>query len=60
MLEGDARRRMGAFDFRYARVRSRTGFIGGLYIACEFGDTYYASDLAVLSAFAELTSFALS
>jgi hypothetical protein len=55
-----ARHRVAGFAGRYARVRSRTGCIGGLLIAHEFGHSYSASDLAVLGAFAELASLALS
>jgi transcriptional regulator with XRE-family HTH domain len=54
------RHRVPGFTWRYARVRSRTGFTGGLHIVHEFGHSYSTSDLAVLSAFAEMTSFALS
>jgi transcriptional regulator with XRE-family HTH domain len=50
----------GWFAMRYARVRSRTGFVGGFYLFHEFGHSYSASDLAVLGAFAELASLALS
>jgi transcriptional regulator with XRE-family HTH domain len=50
----------GWFAMRYARVRSRTGFVGGFYIFHEIGHSYSASDLAVLGAFAELASLALS
>jgi transcriptional regulator with XRE-family HTH domain len=55
-----ARHRVGGFSGRYARIRSRSGFIGGFYIAHEFGHSYSASDHAVLGAFAELASYALS
>jgi transcriptional regulator with XRE-family HTH domain len=60
MLKACARRRVAGFAGLYARVRSRTGFIGGLVISHEFGYSYSASDRAVFGAFAELTSFALS
>jgi transcriptional regulator with XRE-family HTH domain len=50
----------GWFAMRYARVRSRTGFVGGFYIFYEFGHYYSASDLAVLGAFAEFASLALA
>jgi transcriptional regulator with XRE-family HTH domain len=50
----------GWFAMRYARVRSRTGFVGGLYLFHELGYSYSASDLAVLRAFAESASLALS
>jgi transcriptional regulator with XRE-family HTH domain len=55
-----ARHRLAGFEGRYARVRSRSGFMGGLYFVHEAGRVYSASDLAVLGAFAELASFALS
>jgi transcriptional regulator with XRE-family HTH domain len=55
-----AHHRVAGFVWVCARVRSRSGFIGGLYVLHEFGHTYSASDHAVLAAFAELTSFALS
>jgi transcriptional regulator with XRE-family HTH domain len=55
-----ARHRVGGFTGRYVRVRARNGFIGGFYIAHEFGHSYSASDHAVFAAFAELTSYALS
>jgi hypothetical protein len=54
------RRRFPGFAWIYARVRSRTGFIGGFSVAREFGNSYSASDRAVLTALAEFTSFALS
>jgi transcriptional regulator with XRE-family HTH domain len=44
----------------YGRVQSRTGFIGGVYISHEFGHSYSTVDHAVIGAFAELTSYALS
>jgi transcriptional regulator with XRE-family HTH domain len=55
-----ARYRVPGFAWLYARVRTRSGFIGGLYVAHEFGHAYSASDLAVMGTFADLTSFALS
>lgn len=60
MLNIYARRRLAGLSWLYARVTSRTGFIGGLYISHEFGHSYSTLDHAVLRAFAELTSFALS
>lgn len=60
LLKGDPRHHICAFDCRYARVRSRNGFIGGLYVVHVSRYSHSASNLAVLSAFAELTSFALS
>jgi transcriptional regulator with XRE-family HTH domain len=54
------RHRVGGFAWVCARVRSRSGFSGGLYVLHELGHSYSASDRAVLGAFAELTSFALS
>jgi transcriptional regulator with XRE-family HTH domain len=55
-----ARRRVPEYAGLYVRVRSRSGLIGGLYVLHEFGHSYSASDRAVLGAFAELTSIALS
>jgi transcriptional regulator with XRE-family HTH domain len=55
-----ARHRLKEVTFLLARVRSRTGVIGGFCITHEFGRSYSAADHAVLGAFAELTSFALS
>jgi transcriptional regulator with XRE-family HTH domain len=55
-----ARWRLPGFTFVKARVRSRTGLIGCFSIAHELGHSYSASDHAVLGAFAELASLALS
>jgi transcriptional regulator with XRE-family HTH domain len=55
-----ARHRVGGFSGRYVRIRARNGFIGGFYIAHEFGHSYSATDDAVFAAFAEFTSYALS
>lgn len=55
-----ARRRIPGFAWRYARVRSRTGFTGSFLIVHTFGHSYSSSDLAVFAAFAELASLALS
>jgi transcriptional regulator with XRE-family HTH domain len=55
-----ARRRLPAFTFLKGRVRSRSGLIAGLSTWHECGRFYSASDHAVLGAFAELTSLALS
>lgn len=55
-----ARHRVPGFAWVYARVRARTGFIGGLYVAQKLGHSYSAADLAAVGAVAELTSFALS
>jgi transcriptional regulator with XRE-family HTH domain len=55
-----ARRRLAPYARLGARVRSRTGLIAGLSTWHPFGHSYSASDRAVLGAFAELTSFALS
>jgi transcriptional regulator with XRE-family HTH domain len=55
-----ARRRLAGFTFVKARVRSRTGFIGGFCVVHELGHSYSASDRTVLGAFAELASLALS
>jgi transcriptional regulator with XRE-family HTH domain len=49
-----------AFTIAMARVRSRTGLIGGFCIARDFGGSYSACDRAVLGAFAEFASLALS
>jgi transcriptional regulator with XRE-family HTH domain len=54
------RHRIAGFAWCYARVQSRNGFVGGLYVAHEFGHSYSVSDLAVFGAFAELASLALS
>jgi transcriptional regulator with XRE-family HTH domain len=54
------RLRVAGFAGMYARVLSRSGFIGALYIVHDFGHSYSASDHAVFGAFAELTSVALS
>jgi transcriptional regulator with XRE-family HTH domain len=59
-LELYARRRLPAFTFAKARVRSRTGLIGGFCIAHRSGHSYSAFDHAVFGAFADLTSWALS
>jgi transcriptional regulator with XRE-family HTH domain len=55
-----ARRRLTGFTFLKARVRSRTGLIGSFCVCHEFGHAYSESDRAVLGAFAELASLALS
>jgi transcriptional regulator with XRE-family HTH domain len=55
-----ARWRLAGLAWLYARLRSRAGFIGGLYVSHEFGHSYSTLDRAVLRAFAEVTSFALS
>jgi transcriptional regulator with XRE-family HTH domain len=60
VLTAQARHRFGVFAWRYARVRSRTGFTGGLAVAHESGHSYTASDIAVLGAVAEVASLALS
>lgn len=60
MLKIYAQRRLPGYSFVKARVRSRNGLIGGFCIAREFGYSYSASDRAVLGAFAEFTSIALS
>lgn len=54
------RLRLTGFTFVKARIRSRTGFIGGFCIVHEPGHAYSAADHAVLGAFAELASLALS
>jgi hypothetical protein len=55
-----ARRRLREFAFLCARVRSRHGLVGCFSIAYEYGHSYSAADRAVLGAFAEVTSIALS
>lgn len=55
-----ARYRVPGFAWCYARIRSRTDFIGGLYIGHEFGHSYSVSDRAVLGTLAEVASLALS
>lgn len=55
-----ARWRLRQFVCVSARVRSRTGLIGGFSIAHEFGHSYSASDRAVLGTFADFASLALS
>jgi transcriptional regulator with XRE-family HTH domain len=60
LLNVYARRRLAGFTFVKARVRSRTGVIGSFCIWCELGRSYSALDHAVLGAFAELASLALS
>jgi transcriptional regulator with XRE-family HTH domain len=60
-LKTSALHRVAGVDGLYARVRSRSGFTGALYIAHELGErSYSASEKAVFVAFAEFTSFALS
>ena len=59
-LEFFARRRLTRFTFIKARVRSRTGLIASLCTIHELGHSYSESDRAILGAFAELTSLALS
>jgi hypothetical protein len=54
------RRRLAGFTFVKARVRARTGLIAGFCIVHELGHSYSAADRAVLGAFAELASLALS
>lgn len=54
-----SRHRVAGLNWCYARVRSRAGAIGGLYIAHKFGYSYTATDLAVLRAVADLASLAL-
>jgi transcriptional regulator with XRE-family HTH domain len=55
-----ARRRLPGFSFIKARLRSRGGLIGAFCIWHELGQTASASERAVLGAFAELVSLALS
>jgi hypothetical protein len=54
------RRRLAGFTFVKARVRARTGLIAGFCIVHEYGHSYSGADCAVLGAFAELASLALS
>jgi transcriptional regulator with XRE-family HTH domain len=49
-----------AFTVVMARVRSRSGLVGGFSVAHELGHSYSASDRAALGAVAEFTSLALS
>jgi transcriptional regulator with XRE-family HTH domain len=60
VLEAYARRRLAGFAFAKTRVRSRTGLIAGLSTWHETGHSYSPSDRAVLGAFGELASLALS
>jgi transcriptional regulator with XRE-family HTH domain len=53
-------RHLAGFTFLKARVRSRSGLIAGFCTLHELGRSYSATDRAVLSAFAELASLALS
>jgi transcriptional regulator with XRE-family HTH domain len=55
-----ARRRLPGFTFVCARVRSRTGLIASFCIVHERGYSYSEEDRAVLGAFAERASLALS
>jgi transcriptional regulator with XRE-family HTH domain len=55
-----ARRRLPGFTFVKARVRSRSGLVGDFCVLHTLGHTYSDSDRAVLGAFAELVSLALS
>jgi transcriptional regulator with XRE-family HTH domain len=55
-----ARRRIPGFTFVKARVRSRTGLVAGFCVVHELGHAYSASDRAVLGAFAQIASLALS
>jgi hypothetical protein len=55
-----ARRQLPGFTFVCARVRSRTGLIASFCIVHERGHSYSAEDHAVLGAFAEHASLALS
>jgi transcriptional regulator with XRE-family HTH domain len=60
-LKTSARHRVAGVDGLYARVQSRTGFTGALYIAHEAGQHAFSpSEKAIFVAFADLTSFALS
>jgi transcriptional regulator with XRE-family HTH domain len=54
------RRRLGVFSALCGRVRSRSGLVGGLIIMHQAGHSYSDTDRAVLGAFAEIASVALS
>ena len=54
------RRRLTGFTYIKARVRSRTGLIASLCTVHELGHSYSEPDRAVLGAFAELASLAVS
>ena len=55
-----ARGGCAGYTFLKGRVRSRTGLIAGVSIWHELGHFYSASDRAILGAFAEVASLALS
>jgi transcriptional regulator with XRE-family HTH domain len=55
-----ARRRLTGFTFIKSRVRSRTGLVASFCIVHALGHSYTALDHAVLGAFAEFASVALS
>jgi transcriptional regulator with XRE-family HTH domain len=59
-LKAFARRRIAGFTFIRGRVRSRSGLVAGFCVVHELGHSYSASDRAVLGAFAQLASLALS
>jgi transcriptional regulator with XRE-family HTH domain len=54
------RRALPGLAFACARVRSRTGLIASFCVVHELGHSYSEADRAVLGAFAELASLALS
>jgi transcriptional regulator with XRE-family HTH domain len=53
-------RRLSGFTFVCARVRTRAGIIAGFCVVHELGHSYSGADRAVLGAFAQLASLALS
>jgi transcriptional regulator with XRE-family HTH domain len=55
-----ARRGVAVQDFAHARVRSRSGLIGGLNVAYEAGTPVSETERMVLGTLAQLTSLALS
>jgi len=55
-----ALRRLRGFTFVKSRVRSRTGLIASFCVVDELGRSYSSADRAVLGAFAEVASLALS
>jgi hypothetical protein len=60
IVELYARQSLTGYALMCARVRSRTGIVGGFRVFHEFGYSYSAFDRAVLGAFAEFASFVLS
>jgi transcriptional regulator with XRE-family HTH domain len=60
VLKAFARRRIAGFTFIKGRVRARSGLVAGFCVVHELGHSYSGSDRAVLGAFAQLASLALS